>query len=296
MAGAVSRRCGWSDDEARRWRSASPASCCCAARRCSPATSARPSKTAEAMTADGWLRTGDLAMRDARRRVPHLRAAQGDVHLRRRERVPRRGGGGAARTAPAWRRRSVVACPTRSGARWAARSIVARGAWRRCRRLASLLPRARGWRATRCRSASSLWTSCPRLGSGKVDRANRAAAGPVTRFGIVDAAEESRRHRRRARRCAGRSTFLERLAGRRWRSHARAAELCAPAVADALARVQPTEEMPYATLFSLWHAADAELGAESPGVGGDRRQRSRIESLGMQLYGGILRKARRASS
>ena len=58
-------RCGSRRTTAARRPPASRASCCCAARRCSPATCAIPEQTAATFTADGWLRTGDLAMRDA---------------------------------------------------------------------------------------------------------------------------------------------------------------------------------------------------------------------------------------
>jgi hypothetical protein len=59
---------------------------------------------------------------------------------------------------------------------------------------------------------------------------------------------------------------------------------------ELLARAQPTDEVPYTLLLALWRAADAVLGARHP----DWAERSgayAIESLGVQLYGGILRKA-----
>ncbi len=54
-----------------------------------------PEATAETMV-DGWLRTGDLAERRRRGLLPDQRPPEGDVHLRRRERLPRGGRGRAA--------------------------------------------------------------------------------------------------------------------------------------------------------------------------------------------------------
>lgn len=51
----------------------------------------------------------------------------------------------------------------------------------------------------------------------------------------------------------------------------------------------PTEEVPLALLLALWRAADAEFGAEEPGWA-ERSGAFAIESLGVQLYGGILLK------
>ncbi len=61
------------------------------------------------------------------------------------------------------------------------------------------------------------------------------------------------------------------------------------ALATELATVQPTDDVPYARLVALWQAADAQLRERHPHwaeLGG----RFNIESLGLQLYGGILRK------
>ena len=72
-----------------------------------------PEATRAAFTDDGWLRSGDLARRDCRRLLLGRRAAEGDVHLRRRERLSGRGrecarrapggggGGGRRRARPA---------------------------------------------------------------------------------------------------------------------------------------------------------------------------------------------------
>ena len=53
--------------------------------------------TAPAFTDDGWLRTGDVAERGRRGLLPDQGPPQGHVHLGRRERLPGRGGGRAAR-------------------------------------------------------------------------------------------------------------------------------------------------------------------------------------------------------
>ena len=55
-------------------------------------------------------------------------------------------------------------------------------------------------------------------------------------------------------------------------------------------QAQPTEEVPIAELLALWHAVDAELGAEAPQWPEESGALS-IEAYGVQLYGGIVRKA-----
>ena len=62
-----------------------------------------PEQTARVLTADGWLRTGDIAV-DRRRRLPlPRRPGQGPDHRQRLQRVPDRGRG-RARRAPGRRR------------------------------------------------------------------------------------------------------------------------------------------------------------------------------------------------
>jgi hypothetical protein len=73
----------------------------------------------------------------------------------------------------------------------------------------------------------------------------------------------------------------------------------APDDADRVRAATATEELPYALLVRLWTAADAQLTDGGEGVHGrnmprdwaDDAGQSAIGSLGVQLYGGILRKA-----
>ena len=62
----------------------------------------------------------------------------------------------------------------------------------------------------------------------------------------------------------------------------------APHTREAIARVEPTGELPYAVLQSLWRSADDALGADPTWA--ERAGAFSIESLGMQLYRGILLK------
>ena len=61
-----------------------------------------------------------------------------------------------------------------------------------------------------------------------------------------------------------------------------------PATGAAIARVEPTAELPYSTLQELWRSADALLGGDPTWA--ERAGAFSIESLGMQLYRGILLK------
>ena len=55
-----------------------------------------------------------------------------------------------------------------------------------------------------------------------------------------------------------------------------------------IARVEPTGELPYASVQSLWRSADAALASDP--LWAERAGAFSIESLGMQLYRGILLK------
>jgi hypothetical protein len=61
-----------------------------------------------------------------------------------------------------------------------------------------------------------------------------------------------------------------------------------PETRDAIARVEPTGELPYAVLQSLWRSADDVLVGDPTWA--ERGGAFSIESLGMQLYRGILLK------
>lgn len=63
-----------------------------------------------------------------------------------------------------------------------------------------------------------------------------------------------------------------------------------PGLAERLRGVEATAEVPFAEMIALWEAADATLGEADPGWV-ERAGSYSIESLGMQLYGGILRKS-----
>jgi hypothetical protein len=57
---------------------------------------------------------------------------------------------------------------------------------------------------------------------------------------------------------------------------------------EALNRVEPTAELPYAHVQALWRAADDALGTDPTWA--ERAGAFSIESLGVQLYSGILLK------
>ena len=69
---------------------------------------------------------------------------------------------------------------------------------------------------------------------------------------------------------------------------ARVLENLPPATRDELGHVEPTAEIPYVTLQTLWQAADAALGADPTWA--ERSGAFSIESLGVQMYRGILLK------
>lgn len=62
-----------------------------------------------------------------------------------------------------------------------------------------------------------------------------------------------------------------------------------PELQDRLAEIDPTAEVPYRDLVTLWRAADALLGARDP-EWMERSGAHSIQSTGVQLYSGILRK------
>ena len=55
-------------------------------------------------------------------------------------------------------------------------------------------------------------------------------------------------------------------------------------------RAEPTEEVPYALVRDLWEAADSVVGAADP-LWMERAGAFAIESTGVQLYSGILKKS-----
>lgn len=85
----------------------------------------------------------------------------------------------------------------------------------------------------------------------------------------------------------GTLSYIERLAGRDGVERVLAG--LSPADADALRDVQPIDDVPYERVVSLWDAADQQLRATHPDWA-ERAGGFSIESLGVQLYGGILRK------
>jgi len=77
----------------------------------------KPEATAEAVTADGWFRTGDIGRVDGGGYIFVEDRPEGHDHLRRREHLLDRGGAGAGPSIPlSWTSRSS-ACPTTNGAR-----------------------------------------------------------------------------------------------------------------------------------------------------------------------------------
>ena len=82
--------------------------------------------------------------------------------------------------------------------------------------------------------------------------------------------------------------FVEQEAGADVRQRV-LARLDAPARAR-LAECAPTDEFPLGVAVELWRAVDAELGPSDP-TWIERSGAHSIEHMGVQLYGGILRKS-----
>ena len=131
-----------------------------------------PEETAKTLTADGWLRTGDVVTVDARRLHHHRGPGQGTHHHRRLQRLAHRGGG---RAAPA---------PGRQG--------------RRRRRQAAGARRRDGGRRRRTRTGR-------RARRGRPPRRTAASTSPATRSPSGSWRSRTCRARCSARSCANRS-------------------------------------------------------------------------------------------
>ena len=90
-------RCGWSTPTARTRSSATPARSGCGARTCSRATGRTQDATAARSTADGWLRTGDIAVVDDDGYLYLVDRAKDLIIVSGFNVYPGRGRGGAAR-------------------------------------------------------------------------------------------------------------------------------------------------------------------------------------------------------
>ena len=85
----------------------------------------------------------------------------------------------------------------------------------------------------------------------------------------------------------GTYAFVESVSGINGLNHVRT--LLPPESRLVLDQVAPTAELPYTLLVMLWEAADTILGPDRPSWADDSGAFS-IDSMGVQLYGGILRK------
>ena len=173
-------------DERRRVgaRRASGARSSCAARRCSRATGATPTRPRTAF-AGGWFHTGDIGVQRRRRLPLHRRPAQGHDRVRRREHRQLRGRAGALRARRRWSRPRWSAAPTSAGARSRSpTSSSRRGATDDARRAHRALPRRSSRssrsRRTSCSSTRSRGTRRARSSSGScaIQRPTSDAGGP----------------------------------------------------------------------------------------------------------------------